>query len=176
MKKAILLALTSVFLMSCSHYGKHPHSVEQAKTIGTLKDLKRYGPLTFAAQPDKKTINSLKDQGYELVINLRHPSEFKDFDEEKVVTSNDLSYYNIPLFTKNKKFSRKAIKDIHNIVKENHNKKIFIHCSSGNRAAAWLGAHLYLDHGVDLEESISTAKQVGMTKSKLETRLRKFLE
>jgi protein tyrosine phosphatase (PTP) superfamily phosphohydrolase (DUF442 family) len=176
MKKIFTLLFLSLFIVSCSHYGKHPHSVENAQSVGTMKSLKRYGPMTFAGQPDLKTIKSLKSQGYEIVINLRGKNEFKKFNEEKAVRNQDMEYIQIPFFTKQKEISRTAISEIHKVVRDNHNKKIFIHCSSGNRAAAWLGAHLYLDHGVDLEKSISVAKDLGMTKPKMEKKLRKFLK
>lgn len=176
MKNLITLILVAFITVSCASFGEHPHDIKKAKDIGTLIDLKRYGPLTFAGQPDIKSLKSLKDQNYELVINLRGKNEFKKFDEEKIVKESGLDYFHVPFFTKDKRISRKAIQDIHKKVRDNHNKKIFIHCSSGNRAAAWLGAHLNLDHGVDIERSITVAKGVGMTKEKMEKKLREFLQ
>lgn len=176
MKNLIYLILLSLTLISCSHQARHPHQVEKAKDISTLKGLKRYGPITFAPQPDKASIQALRSQGYAIVINLRHPSEFKKFNEKQVVEANKMAYYNIPLFDKQKNFSTSAIQEVHKVIQENHNKKIFLHCSSGNRAAAWLGAHLHLDHGLSIAKSIEVAKEVGMTKPKLETKLRSFLK
>ncbi|WP_417353660.1 hypothetical protein [Flavobacterium alkalisoli] len=161
MNKFIFMLL-SLFLFSCST------SSHQIK--------KSVDRLTIAAQPSKAQLEKVSKDGFEIVINLRSPGEFKDFKEEEYVKELSLDYYNLPFFNKDKSINKSSIEQISQIVNINSDKKIFLHCSSGNRAAAWYLIHLHKNEGYTVYKAIVEARKKGLTKAPLEKKVINFLK
>ena len=109
-----------------------------------------------------------------MVINLRDPSEF-DWDEANAAATAGLTYYNVPIASRGNSFDAEAIEKIGALVKKHSDERVLLHCSSGNRASAWLAIHLVNDHGMNVDTSISLAKRAGLTKPNIETRVRNYL-
>ncbi len=175
MIKKLLLAGPIIIIMLLST-GAHEPTVEVKKepAIGNLTGVASLNDwLYMAGQPDQETIIGLKDQGFEVVINIRGRAEMA-FDEETLVEQNGMAYYIIPLL-KDGEMQENAVMEILAAVEANRNKKILFHCSSGNRIAAWFAAHLIRDKGYDKEKAITLAKQAGMTKASTESMLRNYL-
>ncbi|WP_339862904.1 beta-lactamase hydrolase domain-containing protein [Paremcibacter congregatus] len=148
------------------------------KTEAALGDLPQtfslHGRIYMAGQPDEATLASLKDQGFDMVINIRSPQEMT-FDEQTIVTAQGLDYHNLPLM-KDGAIDDQTVTDIHQVIEASPGKKILLHCSSGNRVAGWFGAHLARDMHMSPEEAIATAKQAGLTKASMEKILRSYLD
>lgn len=159
MKKLILIIIT-LFLASCSGLGEN----------------NSHNPnITIAAQPSKAELEKAKEDGHEIVINLRAPNEFKGYDEARYASELNLKYYNIPFFNKDKEIDQNSLKGISKVVKNNQNKKIYIHCSSGNRAAAWYLTYLLNHEGLSLEKALTIARESGLTKKGLEKKTLQML-
>ena len=166
---AFILALT---LTACAD--EATFKVKNEPVIGTLTGVTSLNDwLYMAGQPDQATIAGLSAKGFEVVINIRGRDEVR-FDEKTLVEKNGMAYYNVPLL-KNGEMQEAAVIDILAVVVANKDKKILFHCSSGNRIAAWLAAHMIRDHDYETEAAITLAKQTGMTKASAEQMLRNYL-
>lgn len=155
-----------------SHHDQ-PILIEQKLTLGNLENISRFHNIHMSGQPDQATLLSLKDADFTMVINIRSPEEMS-FDEKTLVENNGLAYHMIPLL-KDGKIQDSAVNQILSAIKSANSGKILLHCSSGNRVAAWLGSHFYRDHKISLEKSVAYAKQAGITKKGAEALLRHFI-
>lgn len=191
LSKIICGALTVIFMSGLSlpaqaheedHKEDHKknHKKDQAieiKDVGTIGNMAHvtsvHDRIFMAGQPDQETLKSLKDKGFDIVLNIRGTDEVK-FDEKGLVEQNGLEYFNIPLL-KDGKIQDDAVTKIHDVIKNSKGKKILFHCSSGNRVASWLGAHLVRDMKYDKDSAITLAKQAGMTHAGMETVLNNYL-
>lgn len=171
MRTIFSLIIVGLLSVACSSGSK------KMTNVGNLKEVSVYHKGVYSAQPDKAALKKLKDEGVVAIVNLRSKSEDRKTikNEEKFAKELGLAYYNVP-FPGNKKLTREQVDAVYKIYKsEKKEGKVLIHCSSGNRAAAWFGAHRMLHDGDDLEEAISKAKSVGLNSSKVEQELRDFL-
>ena len=141
---------------------------------GTADNVMQVKHLYFSAQPDDTGLVAAGAAGVGVVINLREPEEMT-WDEASAVTQQSLAYYQVPLAGEGASFSRDAMQRVSELVKANHDKQIWLHCSSGNRAAAWLAVHLVQDHNMAVDQALARAREVGITKPEVEARVRTYL-
>jgi protein tyrosine phosphatase (PTP) superfamily phosphohydrolase (DUF442 family) len=130
--------------------------------------------LRFSGQPDAPALDRAKANGVEVVINLRVPSE-QDWPEAKAAADRGLVYYDVPVDTA-APFSRAAFEKIESLVAQHEPKTILIHCSSGNRAAAWLATHLVTRHDMTTSDAIEVARKAGLTKDALATKVEQYIQ
>ncbi|MBL4767383.1 MAG: dual specificity protein phosphatase family protein [Rhodobacteraceae bacterium] len=175
MIKNFLLSLSALVLLvlpASAH--EKTITVTQDLTLGTLTGVASvHDWLYMAGQPDQETIKGLKNDGFEVVFNIRGLDE-GSFDEKTLVEENGMTYYQVPLL-KDGAMDPQAVKDIFAVIQKNRGKKILFHCSSGNRIGAWFAAHLIQDDGYETEAAISLGKQAGITRSGTEKMLRTYL-
>lgn len=129
--------------------------------------------LYISAQPDSAALVDARRHDVGVIINLRE-SEEQTWDEARAASKEGLTYYNVPIARKGTSFDQNAMKRISTLVQQHPNEKILLHCSSGNRAAAWLAIHLTNDHGIAIENSIVLAKMAGLTNAGVESRVRHY--
>ena len=142
---------------------------------GAAKSVVQVKHLYLSSQPDAESFDIAHKKGVSVVINLRDPAE-SQWDEKKAAEQAKLDYYNVPISGQGQSFDPEAIKQISALVQQHRDQKILLHCSSGNRASAWLAIHLSQDHDFDIEEAISLAKQTGLTSKVIETRVKHYLQ
>jgi protein tyrosine phosphatase (PTP) superfamily phosphohydrolase (DUF442 family) len=136
--------------------------VKLLKPFGTLEQVYQIGNLYFAAQPDKATLEYFKKLGGKTVINLRDPSELK-FDERQMAHGLGLRYYNFPVPGK-QPVNPSIMLAISWAIEHEGDVPIFVHCSSGNRAAVALGAHFTRKLSLTQDEAVVVAERAGLTK------------
>mgnify|MGYP001073672383 CR=1 FL=1 len=163
MKKIFTLILTFISISSYSQYS-------------SFEDAKVFKFLTISGQPSQKTIDRVKKEKFDIILDLRNPGEFNDFNEKKYTEENGLSYHNIPFFDKENNITKENISNITNFIEKNKDKKIFVHCSSGNRASSWLLIHLNKDHNMPLPKAIEITRNTGLTKDDLRTKVLQFIK
>lgn len=146
----------------------------QPEVWGAADKVVSINQLFISSQPDADTFVIAREKGVKTVINLRQPNEF-DWDEKKVANQEGLSYFNIPINATGKSFDPHTIDQISTLVTQHKDQKILLHCSSGNRASAWLALYLANEHSMPIEKSISLAKQVGLTSPVIENRVKQFM-
>lgn len=131
--------------------------------FGNLEITPQFGNVVYAAQPDADTVILLKDQKFDLVINIRELDEDLGFDEKALVEDQDITYMQIPYMIESE-FSDAALSKIKTAVDDATAKgqKILLHCSHGQRAGSTLGAILYRDYGYTKEAAFKAATEAGM--------------
>lgn len=147
----------------------------QPQVWGAAKNVVAVKHLYISSQPDAVSLDIAVEKGVETVINLRNPEEFS-WDEKKAVHQAGLNYYNIPLSSSDESFDPVAINQISALIQAHHDQKILVHCSSGNRASAWLAIHLATDHNIPSDSAIRLAKHAGMTSPIIEARVARYLQ
>ena len=135
--------------------------------FGNLDKTPYFGNVVYAAQPDLDTVKILKDQGFDLIINIRELNENIGFDEKKLLEKQGILYVQIPYMQEpsfNSEFSDVALNKIKLAIDDGTRKglKILLHCSHGQRVASTLGAILYRDYGYTVEEAFEAANKAGM--------------
>lgn len=93
--------------------------------------------LVTGGQPSEDDLEKFADEGFGLVINLRRPGEFDEFDEGRVVESLGMKYINIPV-NGMKDLSSENAALLHDAL-ESFDGPIVLHCRSGMRASGLLG-------------------------------------
>ena len=147
-------------------------ATEAGHKIASLKAPKLWH-MSFSGQPSKKDLMEAKAKGYEVVINLRSPDEL-DYDEKVVSKELGLEYYNGPLLNAQKEIDPYAVITLEQIHKKTHHQKQLIHCSSGNRAAAWFAVHQIVKHFKHAEDAIRASEKLGITKEPIREKVRRF--
>lgn len=194
-------AVLTFTLISCSstqHQNKHQHDhakgqhcqscAQKAKADSRVeKYLKKVRPetkvanlaapsfkhMSFAGQPSPSDLEAAKKAGYKVIINLRAPGEI-DWDEKAAAEKLGLEYYQIALLNKDKEIDADAIAKLEDLHMATHKQKQLIHCSSGNRAAAWMAAHLIVKHKLTAEQALQVARPLGVTKGEVEKKVERF--
>ena len=128
-----------------------------------------------SGQPDAEGFAEARANGIGVVIDARLPGEV-DWDERAAVEAAGMSYYNVPISREGDSLDRGSLREITAIVERNRDEQILVHCRSGNRVSAWLATHLVEDHGLETDEAIGIAREMGLTSEPLEERVRRYLD
>ena len=130
--------------------------------LGSTRNVHRWGNVFFAGQPEQDDLETVKEQGVNLVIDLRREGEI-DWDEAAEVQRLGMEYQRVPVggpntltddvFEQTRKLLREA---------EDKDATVLLHCGSATRVGAvWL-AHRVLDHGVAWPDALEEAKTIGL--------------
>ncbi|NND60540.1 MAG: hypothetical protein HKN49_09760 [Gammaproteobacteria bacterium] len=130
--------------------------------------------LAFHGQPDADTLAQWRDDGVDVVINLR-PADEMAWDERSAVEGLGMQYHQVGIGRAGPGFDRAAIAKITALVDANPGRDIALHCSSGNRAAAWYAIYL-VENGTPLPQALAQAQQAGMTRPALADRVNQYLQ
>ncbi len=141
---------------------------------GTITRLHTLGGVFLASQPKLEDFAQAKKGGVKTVINLRHASEIKEFDERKVVEGEGLTYVNLPwdgpgeltddVFDKAREHLKAA------------ERPILLHCASANRVGAvWL-PHRVLDGGLSWDAALAEVKIVGLKSPDYEAKAKDYIK
>ncbi|CAG0957433.1 hypothetical protein PHYC_00543 [Phycisphaerales bacterium] len=141
---------------------------------GTITRLHTLGGVFLASQPKPEDFAQAKKGGVKTVINLRHASEIKDFDEKQVVEAEGLAYIHLPwdgpaeltdaVFDQTREYLKTAARPI------------LLHCSSANRVGAvWL-PYRVLDGGLSWDAALAEAKTVGLKSPDYEAKAKDYIE
>ncbi|MGI9265357.1 MAG: hypothetical protein ACR2QU_10525, partial [Gammaproteobacteria bacterium] len=83
---------------------------------------------------------------------------------------------NIPVSKASNTFDPETIALLDNILRERPNKKILMHCSSGNRVAAWYAIHLVQVEDMERDNALDIARRNGLTRKGMEQRVHTYLD
>ena len=104
-------------------------------------------------------LKELKEEGFDLLINLRNKEELTPFDMKCVCEDCDCSYAHIPIRFEGV-IKKEAISEISQLITK-ENKKVILHCASGARSTLSLLGHLSLTEGFKKEELEDLAEGMG---------------
>jgi protein tyrosine phosphatase (PTP) superfamily phosphohydrolase (DUF442 family) len=114
-----------------------------------------------------EAVPELKKMGFASIINLRVPTEQgANIDEEAAAAKDaDIKFYNIPFNTASPDPS--VPETFLKTLKTPGNEPAYIHCASGNRAAAmWMIKRIAIDHW-DTDRAATEAASLGLTNATL---------
>ena len=107
-----------------------------------MKSIKNYikvnQNISTSGQPTKKQFKAIKNNGFDVVINLAMHNKGTLKEEDKIVSKNGMLYIHIPITWKAPELDR--LKLFLNILKtlEKENKKVFIHCIKNYRVSVFM--------------------------------------
>lgn len=116
--------------------------------------------IVTGGQPALEHVAALRRAGCEVVLDLRDPMEPRPFPTPDAIRASGLEYVNIPV-------SSAALNDETlarvraALIRLAGTKRVFCHCSSGNRVGATLIPYLMLDHGLTEEDAVREAMRIG---------------
>ena len=116
--------------------------------------------IVTGGQPSVEHLAALQRAGCDVVLDLREPMEPRSYRTPDAVRAAGLEYVNIP-------FGHGAIGDatfeaaLRTVRQLGGQKRVLVHCSSGNRVGAALIPYLMLDQGFEEEDAISEATRIG---------------
>lgn len=125
--------------------------------------------IACAGATTPSAIADVKKMGYKAVINLRQPSEAgADVEaEEAAAKAAGITYIHLPFNTAAPDSS--IVERFLDAVTALANQPAFVHCASGNRAAAlWMVKRLAVDHW-DADRASTEAASLGLTNQALKT-------
>jgi uncharacterized protein (TIGR01244 family) len=121
-------------------------------------------------------VADIKKMGFKSIINLRQPSEQgADIDAEAAAAKTaGINFYNIPF---NNAAPDTAVVDrFLQTIRQPGNEPAFIHCASGNRAAAmWMVKRVLVDNW-DVERAGAEAASLGLSNATLKTFMLNYID
>jgi len=127
-------------------------------------DRPRSGRITFWPQPTEEEIRSFANAGGRVVINNRTQREIdrQTFDEQALVETLGMKYVHTP--SSSAIFDGSQATELRNTLASTTG-PILMHCGSGSRSATIYGMYLIKDQGMNKNDAINQAKELGMGSS-----------
>ena len=167
MKKKIVFILSiSVFvvLLTTFFYSKGEVSNKfEIEKIDSIPNFFKSQDFYFAGQPDAKTLETLKNEGVNLVINLRSEGENKkhteeNFNEEELVAELEMDYVSIPMSGIDA-YCPETLEKVAEAIKS-HKGKTLIHCAGCGRVTHVWMAYLIKHCNYTVDEAVAVGKQL----------------
>ena len=116
-------------------------------------------------QPTERQLAAFKAAGGEVVLDNRDPMEPRGFDEPTVVRKAGLEYISLPMA--HGAITVGTMEQMHDTLRKLSGRKALLHCSSGNRTAAALIPYLVKEEGMQEDEAVELAMQIGLRSAEL---------
>jgi protein tyrosine phosphatase (PTP) superfamily phosphohydrolase (DUF442 family) len=171
------LLACALLIFSCSPGSSDPPAIEEIEgplALGQAQKVYRLRQLWLSEQPDPDGFEAARQRGVAVVIDLRAPGE-RTWDEERIVRDLGMDYHGVPVAGL-EGFTPEVFARVEQIVADNRGEQILVHCSSGNRAAAWLATHLVTQHAMPPTDALALARHAGLTKAEVADRVSPILE
>ena len=117
-----------------------------------------HGDLASAGQIAYDQIPLLREEGYDIVVNLATADPRLNAEEGYLVTSSGLTYVQIPVV-----WQAPTLEDVEmffDVMQANEGRKVFVHCVANMRASAFVYLYRTLIEGVDEAEARATMNEV----------------
>lgn len=145
---------------------------EYMKLITLQKLYRSLRDLVYAV--DRQGLERAREEGVTVVINLREPGEMP-WDEKAAAEALGLTYIAVPV-ARDGPLSKEAPERVEAVVEEHPGEQVLVHCSAGNRAAAWLATHLVRSHGMKAQDALAVGKRAGLTKAETAVKVEQYLD
>ncbi len=161
----LILSLAPLFLLlACASTEER---VADSVAFVSLADLREGAAIPSAprfvssGQPDEAVLEALAGEGFTLVVDFRRESEDRGIDEQEIVERLGMTYVNVPVSVPDGvDFDNAARLD--QLVTDSDG-RVFLHCGSGNRAAAMFALREKL-LGASNEQALAAGKAAGLTR------------
>lgn len=185
MFKKLLFALTAMMVANIASAQNLDHLTEekQMEPFGNMKKASYVGNVLYGGQPDEETIKMLKEKGFNMIISVKYDDEKVAFDQQQIVEENGMSFARIPYFKgsindKVRNVDDDGIAELSKMLSDatKSGQKVFMHCQSGQRAAAALGSVLARDYGYSKEQAMDIAAKAGLTSKNTGAAFERYLD
>jgi uncharacterized protein (TIGR01244 family) len=120
--------------------------------------------IAIADQPTAADLETLKQEGYLGVVNLRHPGEpdqpLEPAAEGQKVRELGMNYLHQGVG--GQPLSEEAVAAVGTFLDEHAGSKVLVHCRKGGRAAALVLLHLARSEGWSAAEAVTRGRQLGL--------------
>jgi uncharacterized protein (TIGR01244 family) len=143
--------------------------VTKPTVAGVTNFVKLESTIACAGATTPAGVSEVKKLGYKTIINLRQPNEAgADLDAEAAAAKEaGIKYVHLPINSASP--DPATVEQFITAVGEPANQPVFVHCASGNRAAAlWMIKRLVVD-GWDADRASTEAAALGLTSPALKT-------
>lgn len=108
--------------------------------------------ISTSGQPKIDEFQYIKENGFEIVINIRSTDEMRFlFNEKKIVEDLGLKYFNIDMTLENP--SQNCFDEFCHIMDQFSDIKKYVHCKANKRVSAFLTTYLRLKNKMNEEEA-----------------------
>lgn len=135
---------------------------EDRVAVAPLSEIRNYtwvsDRLASAGQIGYEQIPLLKEEGYEVVINLAVADRERNGEEGFLVVDAGLTYIHIPV-----DWEEPTLRDVelfYDVMRANEGRKVFVHCFANMRASAFVYLYRTMVEGVPEEEARAVMAEV----------------
>ncbi|WP_297098490.1 sulfur transferase domain-containing protein [uncultured Draconibacterium sp.] len=137
--------------------------VPEVEELNNAPNLFKSDNMFFSGQPNLETFEWLKDQGVDLVINLRTEGENEDFaeeafNEEEMVAKLKMKYVSLPVSGYDG-YTPENLEKFAEVMNGKY-KKVLIHCGSAGRVTNFMMAYMVEYKGYKLADAIAFGEQI----------------
>ena len=157
MNKSLPVSITVLFLATlapAAHgWQNGPPPLETIRNFQVVSE-----QLASAGQIGYAQIPLLREEGYEVVVNLAIADEARNGQEGFLVAQAGLTYVHIPV-----DWERPQLSDVEmffDVMQANRDRKVFVHCFANMRASAFVYLYRTLVDGVPEAEARGTMDEV----------------
>lgn len=160
----LLVFSISIFEVSSGYSGNLPQKeIPEVKKLDRAPNLFQCENMFYSGQPNLETLEWLKTQGVDLIINLRSEDENEEFsessfDEKEIVSTLKMQYIPIPIAGYDSYTPKNLAKFAEAM--NGHYNKVLIHCGSAGRVTYFMMAYLIEYKNYDLSDAIKFGKQI----------------
>ena len=132
----------------------------QTSSLGQTKNVHLFGKTLLCGQPTPEELAQAKARGIAVVITLREPTEI-DWDERQVVEKLGLKFHQLA-FSSPDTLTDAVLDQSLQLLAKSTQQPVLLHCGSANRVGAIWAAHRALNDGLEIEDALEEAKEVGL--------------
>ena len=141
--------------------------------LGSIGNVHRFGDVWLAGQPRAEDLALAQERGVRTVLNLRHESEIRGFEEPLVVTELGMRYVSLPWNGPDELTD--DVFDRARAVLDTAERPLLLHCGSANRVGAvWIPWRV-LDGGISVERAVAEAREIGLETPEYEAKAREYV-
>lgn len=142
--------------------------------LGKTSPVHAVGNIYLAGQPEQADLAGIADRGIKRVVSLRKPGEL-DWDEAAAVRAAGMEYVAIP-FDGPEELTDEVFARAQQVLKENADEPLLLHCGRANRVGAVWMVHRVLDDGVGIDAALAEAKTVGLRTPEYITKAQDYIK
>lgn len=159
----VLLSVGSCLLLQprCAQSQSRTESQKQPESA-MLEDIQAYleisETLSTSGQVGYDEIASIKEAGFEVVVNLAPADEERNSREGFLVTQQGMSYIHIPVSWENP--SQRDLRLFFDVMEANEDRKVFVHCFANMRVSAFVYLYRTLQMGTSEEDALTDLHEI----------------